>query len=121
LRQGGVEEGAPAPAPLVRSVCSGSGSAFSSASANRRPSTPAVCAASASVPAKGPRPEATSSSEAHTSSGIERSTLSAERISARGALPKRPEAGSENARPAITASSVPSADIARSLAWPSRS
>ena len=99
-------------APLMRRVASGCGGRFSRASANSRPSTPAVCAASASVPANGPRPAAISRSEAHTSSGIERRTLSSMRAAARGAAPKRPAAGSASSRPHAAASSVPSADIA---------
>ena len=38
------------PAPALSSACSACGGAFSSVSANRRPSTPAVCIASASTP-----------------------------------------------------------------------
>lgn len=48
---------------------------FSSASANSRPSTPAVCSARARVPALGPRPAASTINAAHTSSGIARRPL----------------------------------------------
>ena len=85
------------------------------ASANSRPSTPEVCRASASVPAKGPRPAAISSSAAHTSSGTERSAFSSRRVGARprAASPScRRLAGSASASPPTAASSVPSADIA---------
>ena len=101
--------------PWVRSAIAGPGGAFSMASANRRPSTPVVCNARASVPANGPRPAEINSRAAHTSSGIERSTLSSRRV---GSLisPRSSRcsvlAGSAMMTPITIASSVPSNDMA---------
>src|SRR5256885_9043634 len=64
------------PLPDRRSAWVGAAGWFCRASAYRRPSTPAVCSASASAPANGPRPTARAVMVAQTSSGTERSTLS---------------------------------------------
>ncbi len=68
-RRAGCRRGRPGllPAPLRRSACAGWAGALASASAYRRPSTPAVCRARASAPAKGPRPTASAVMVAQTS------------------------------------------------------
>ena len=90
-------------------VAAGKGGQFSKASANKRPSTPTVCSASARVPANGPRPAAISKIEAHTSSGTERSTLSTARVALRAKGPKRPLAGRASSAPTSAAITVPMA------------
>ena len=69
------------PTPWARSARLGPCGAFSSASVNKRPSTPVVCAAKASVPAKGPSPAEIKSKAAHTNSGMDRRALSSTRMS----------------------------------------
>ncbi len=115
------------PMPRTRSANAGPAGAFSMLSANSRPSTPLVCSASASVPENGPSPAAISSSAAHTSSGIERSTFSAVRVAPRStgvAIERWPSwlralAPRASARPASAASSVPSRDMASVSSVPS--
>ncbi|CAH0650332.1 hypothetical protein PSNVIR_04623 [Pseudomonas sp. Nvir] len=99
--------------PCKRIAAAGSGGAFSSASANNRPSTPAVCSARARVPALGPSPAASTVSAAHTSSGMARRALSSNRAAPCNGQPKRPAAGSASSIPIIIANRVPSPDMAR--------
>jgi hypothetical protein len=49
-------------------------------SAKRRPNTPVVCKANASVPTKGPKPADIKSSAAQTNSGIERNAFKRNRV-----------------------------------------
>ena len=79
--------------------------ALSIACANSRPSTPVVCKASASAPAKGPSPTASTVNVAHTSSGTLRHTFNTALTSVRGLL-------TASSKPATAASAVPSTDTA---------
>ncbi len=102
-----------AAAPLVRRLCSASGSAFSSASANRRPSTPAGVRGQRQR--AGERPQAGRHQQhrgPHQFGDRAQHIEHGARGGARRAAPKRPGAGSASGRPASTASSVPRADMA---------
>ncbi|MCY1372254.1 hypothetical protein D9M69_594490 [compost metagenome] len=79
-----------------------------------------MCSDSASAPANGPMPAASTISAAHTSSGTLRRKLSTKRAPWRSGPPMRPEAGSASTAPATAASTVPSADTASvcSAPWP---
>ncbi len=91
--------------PAQRSAWAGAAGALASASAYSRPSTPVVCRASASAPAKGPRPTASAVIVAQTSSGTERRVLSKKLNGAR-------QRGRASSRPAAAASSVPTTEMA---------
>ena len=101
--------------PRQRSASAGPAPAFSMLSANKRPSTPDVCSAKASVPASGPKPALISSSAAQSSSGMLRSIFNTERVMPRhraGSSWCVLLAGTARAKPKMTASSVPSALMA---------
>ena len=89
---------------------------FSMASANKRPSTPLVCSASARVPAMGPRPAEIKSKAAHTNSGMARRALSNQRVGLRSKAESWADmrlAGTASAKPSTAAMTVPSADMAK--------
>ncbi|MNY29200.1 hypothetical protein D3C86_1632290 [compost metagenome] len=72
------------------------------------------------MPAFGPRPAASTTRAAHTSSGIARRAFRSKREPLRASQPRRPAAGKARSRPNRAASRVPMADMARvsSAPWP---